>query len=673
MQELAKRFMMQGNRTGLNLPAAIFGSVGNLSSTVNLNRPRVRVGLWPIQSATHPEIAMGIATVLGLLLERYRDVRVYRLFVQAEGNPDDFDWDVNQSQFDVDDWQLDDLDENAAIWGNLENTGSGWSLMLNVENDLLDEGDDLKRLDYSAVNLVDLIEKLVPTATEIAQFLEAGDLRLIAPLYTTAEWGEPEMETLLKAAFEWELDFFLQLWGQAWTEEEILADKNALLDAAQPLGDFGAWVVSSTIGRALRFADNHISELLTPVVPTLVAAFEDYSIPAVLLAQALHESGHIDEAYDLIEESIETLQEEPAIRLTGAELYRRGGKIIEAVNTFQNAIEDDVVSASLFSRYADLIQVMDYSNLSIENYIMIDPTEYDSDYMTWEAIESYQAVLEIEADNRDVLARQILLLLDVESGGERFWNGFKRLVQLDKTGEQVRDVVDALYNVNNISPAFEILKIAASREPQRHDILFNLAAAYLVDEQGDKARVELQNARRLTDDPAVLADIDRLMLAAQDPEFESRLGEITDIVSAGNPLEADDVEFLEDITEKVPSFTEAYVFLAKAYIAWDEPSTAIEVLLDGHKNNPDDPEITTLLSQLLWDADEQELAFSYLAKGIEKNPNYVPLLSLIGRYLFEDGQEDAAKAYLAHATMISPNDPSLVETRAYIARMIADE
>jgi tetratricopeptide (TPR) repeat protein len=408
-------------------------------------------------------------------------------------------------------------------------------------------------------------------------------------------------------------------------------------------------------------------------VDEIVRSFESTSIPVIALSQALHESTFADEAYRLIEEDIEKHPANPTLHLTLAELYRRGGKIVEAINTFQSAIEDDAVNVPLFLRYADVIQVMDFNSFSIENYIMIDPADYDGDYMTWEAVEAYQAVLETEPDNRDALYRQLLLLMDVETGGERFWNGFRRLVQLDKTGDQIRDLVDTLYNVENMTPAFEFLKIAAAHEPERYDILVNLAAAYLVAEQGDKAKSELQKARRLTDDPAVLADIDRLMLAAEDPDFEARLGEITDIVSAGNPLETENVEFLEDITEKVPSFAEAFVFLAKAYIAWDESSTAIEVLLDGHKSNPGDPEIAALLGRLLWEAEEQELAFSYLTKGIEKNPNYVPLLALTGRYLFEDRQEDAAKAYLSHATMIAPNDPTLIETRAFIARMIADE
>jgi Flp pilus assembly protein TadD len=272
-----------------------------------------------------------------------------------------------------------------------------------------------------------------------------------------------------------------------------------------------------------------------------------------------------------------------------------------------------------------------------------------------------------------VLSRQLLQLLEVdEFDADRFWDGFKRVVALDISGEQVRSVVDALYNIDDMTLALYTLKTASQREPNRSDLHLNLAAAYLIDEDGDKAKVELKMARRLTSDPLIHADIDRLMLVAEDPDFEARIGEITDIVSAGNQLDTDDVEFLEGILEKAPSFAEGYLLLARSYGAWDELSSAIEVLLDGHEHLPDDPEIATLLARLLWDSGEQELAFSYLNQGVAKNPSYVPLLALTGRYLFEDGQQDAAKAYLARAELITPNDPVLIAARAHIAKLLSD-
>jgi tetratricopeptide (TPR) repeat protein len=148
------------------------------------------------------------------------------------------------------------------------------------------------------------------------------------------------------------------------------------------------------------------------------------------------------------------------------------------------------------------------------------------------------------------------------------------------------------------------------------------------------------------------------------------LGEIADVINAGNNIETGDVEFLEGIIERVPTYAEIYLLLARAYIGWDETSSAMETLLDGHKHVPDDPDILALLSEVVWDSGETDVAFSYLNKGISQNPQHVPLLALAGQYLFEDGQEEAAKSYLLKAEAISPNDPVLGRVRRHIARSL---
>ena len=51
--------------------------------------------------------------------------------------------------------------------------------------------------------------------------------------------------------------------------------------------------------------------------------------------------------------------------------------------------------------------------------------------------------------------------------------------------------------------SIEILKDAASAQPERYDILLNLAVAYLADEDGDAAITYLQQARKLTGDESV--------------------------------------------------------------------------------------------------------------------------------------------------------------------------
>jgi tetratricopeptide (TPR) repeat protein len=287
--------------------------------------------------------------------------------------------------------------------------------------------------------------------------------------------------------------------------------------------------------------------------------------------------------------------------------------------------------------------------------------------MTWEAIEAYEAALETDPSNLNALYRQVMLLADMDEA--RLWPRFARLVEADESGEQVRSAIDSLYHLDDISPATHALQDAADRGKDRHDLYLNLAAAYLVAEKGALARAALEKARSLTQDEDALREIERLLLAARDPDFEARLGEITDLVNAGSSPSIRDVDFLEDTLEKAPRFGEVYLLLAKAYQLWGEPDAVLETLLDAQKKLPDDPDILEMLARVLWIAGEQKLAFDYLNRGLAANPQHIPLLSLTGRYLFENGQEEAARAFLARAEMIGPRHPALNDARVHIARL----
>jgi tetratricopeptide (TPR) repeat protein len=668
MEEFARRLMLQGHRAASNLPTAIFGTAAGLSTILELNKPRLRVGVWPFISAEDPQTAMGLAALLALLLDRYRDVRVYRLFAQVEGEPDAYAWEIGKSQFGVDDWQLDDLDENIAIWGKLTQPDGKYQLEISVENDLLDEDDSLKSFVYSGATLGELAKQISKAAGDIAEFIDAQDFKLIAPIYTDEDWNDFNLQELLKKVFDWERNLYLAIWGRAW--DTLNTDQKALVQAGRPLSEFGAWVVSRCVARAIIITPQEVSEAATLLINDTLTAFPDQLFPAIYLGGALYETSEAQEAYELIEGAIQEHDDDSALYLALGELYRVGGRPGDALSLYQEAVQSDVVNADIYMRYADLVLAMDYNNMLIEDFVMIDPDEITHERMTYEAIEAYQAVLDEDPNHLEALYRQLSQFLELGEIDERFWPGFKHLVNLDQTGERVRGLLDIIYNLDDLSPAFQILKDATVAQPERYDIPLNIAVAYLADEDGDGAITYLQRARQLTADENVHGDIDRLTLSAENPDFEMRLGEITDVVSAGNTLSSEDVELLEEAVEKAPSFAEGYVLLGKAYVGWKEPGTAIETLLDGHKHLPDDPDIAVLLAQTLWESGEHASAFGYLNKALEKNPTHVPLLAVTGRYLFEDGQEDAAKAYLTRAELIAPNHPVLQEVRVFISSML---
>jgi tetratricopeptide (TPR) repeat protein len=665
MSDLATRLMMHNQTSKQSaLPTAIFGSAGNVRHALQINALPVRIGFWPIKSTDKPEIAMGLLVVLSYLLERYQGIRVYRVLAQVDGEPEAYTWSMTQSQFDVEDWQIENLDDNVGLWGALD----GWNLTLEIESDLAGD-DETKTLNYTAGSLAELVRLLPQAASDVMALLDVTDLNLIAPIYAAEDWDSTALSAALEQVFNWERRLYLWLWGQGWQEDQILADAERLLAAAKTLGEFGAWLAAQALARAIIFMGIN-DELLVPSADKIIDAFENSPLPATVLAVAVYDAQYPQLAYDWLEAEFDAGTANALTHLTAAELYRRGGQINDAVDVMQAAIEDQIADASLFRRYADLLIALEYNGLKVEKFVLLGGARRTEDDLLREAVESYESVLKLEPDDDTVLSRQLLQFLESGGYGERLWRGFDRLIAIDSAGEQTRTVIDMFHNVEDLTPAFDILKRHIAQKPDQISTYLNLAAVYILDEDGAAAIKWLDQARQITTDANTISEIERLRLSAEDPEFEMTLGEITDIINAGNSIETDDVEFLESVIEKVPDYAEIYLLLARAYIGWEETSSALETLLDGHKHVPDDPDILALLSEVVWDSGEADLAFSYLDKGILQNPHHVPLLALAGQYLFEDGQEDAAKSYLLKAEAISPNDPVLVRVRRHIARSL---
>jgi tetratricopeptide (TPR) repeat protein len=652
------------------MSSALFGSTEGMARFLDLSRARVRVGVWPIQSNAEAEAAMGIASVISLLLENYQDVEVYRLFAQLEGDPENFQWSLAQSQFHIDDWQLDALGENVAIWGTLDKNTDGWTLQLQVENDAF-EDEEPKPFNLMTKSLSDLTARLPSFVKEIAEFLETATLRPLAQQYDAVQADDSALIDFYKKLFQWELKLFLALWGQKWSSENIASARVALLEAAEVVdGEFGAWGLSRALGRAMLPGFQPVGESLISGVPEIVETFSDYAYPSVTLAVGLYRLAYRQEAFDLLQESVDEHPKELITWLALAELYLSSHQLSDLIETFQRAIEANAASPRLYVRYAEMLQLLAYENYPLNEFMLITPEDFDrdADLVRLEMIEAYEEVLKLDPNHEDALYQQLLQMAEVVD--DRFWGKFEKLVAQDKIGDRVRQVIDSLYNFEDVDEGINVLKAAIVREPNRYDLHVNLAALCLFVEDAKTATTELEKAKQLTQDEQARADIDRLMLSAEDPEFEAYLGELTELVGAGSEIDIEDVEYLEDIVEKAPRFAEIYVLLGRAYILWNEPSTALETLLDGQKQAPEDPDILELLGRVLWELDQRELALEYLNKGLALNTSHIPLLTRMGRCLFDNDEVEASKAYLMRAEAINPRHPALNETRLYISRML---
>lgn len=671
MTTLARKMMRINEiQTRDHTPSAIFGSIGSLPASI-VKRPDYRIGLWPCQSQTDPVLAMGLWTVLGHLMAQWQNVRVYRLFAQLDDDPGDYQWAIEESQFSVDDWALEDLDENIAIQGTLTQTDTDtWSLVISIENDLVDDEEETT-LSFEVDNQLELFQKLPEITRRLMNHLDQ-DLTSAgtAPYETVSD--QVFDQAFLRDLVEWEIMLLLTLWGQDSDDEDILALFSRLRQGAVERGDdFAAWVVSHATARAMLPGLSIVGDILVEVLPDIIKEHANSAFPAIVLSRALYRLGFSEKAYQLLEDDLEAHPERSLTTLQLARLYTASRRFEQATRAIQNTIEHDSMTTDLYILYGDVLVASEQMQRDVEDFYLIEPDDYPGEELAFEAVAAYEEACKLDPDDPVARHKQLQQLVMLDE--DRFYDGFIRLVAMDTQGKYVRDIIDLMYALEDLSPALEQLEEAVDRHPEQVAMHINLAALYLLADDPDGAHEQLTKATSLSPSDEQLHDIEQLMLAANHENFEYRFGEITALVNASSRISTDDVDFLEAVVEDAPSFAAAHILLARAYQLMDDEEAALEVLLDAHSTLTDDPDILELLASILWESGEHDVAFEYLNKGLGIDPNHVPLLVRTGRYLFDNGQYADARLYLSRAEAISARDPYLRETKAYIASQIGQD
>ena len=587
--------------------------------------------------------------------------------------PEDFVWTMDKSQFSVEDWDIEYLDENIGLWGELIQSDSGWQLTATIDNDNL-TGEDAEPIDLTleAESAGDLFTKLPSFAQSIADTIDAGRVNDTDPVYpdATIEVNDA-FNTFLEVIFEWEVNLLASLWGVELDDDDVRDMLADLLDAGKAVGiDFSAWMVAKLVAETMRPGYSIIGDVLTDSVTDIVATF-DSPFPMPILANAVFDMGFAQQSYRLLDDELKARPDSTAAWLKLAEIYAESGLWLQSIERFQLAIERESVNSHLYRAYGNVLTLAERAGQEIDTFILIDIAEYSQDYVAWEAIEAYNETLKLDPDDIRACYARVLLLSEVDFEQTYLWDDFVKLVDMDRDGDYTADAIDSLYDVEDVQAGLDALIGLIEKNPERLDLYMNLAALYIAGYDGESAVPLLEKAKTMTTDTVRLAEIERLSLTANDPEFEYRFSEILSVLDAGNKLGADDAEFLEDVVENAPNVIEAQIALGRSYYLWKEYDEALEVLLDTQENFPDQPAVLDWLGRILWESGERETAFTYLNRGILRHPFNVQLIARAGQYLFDNDQLDEARKYLARAEEISPRHPMLQAVRAYIARQMA--
>jgi len=668
MTEKLARNLMQLHETAFqtNQPSAIFGSIGNLPGSIQRQKP-YRIGMWPCITDKDIETVMGFWAAFNYFLEdAYADVRVYYLASRIEDG-DENTWSIEKAQFDVDEWTLDDLDENIAIWGKLHHINSNLNLTIFVENDL-EETEEPIELVFTATGYKDLVQQIPQITASVGDVLGIEESQE-PPSFSDSVSNESNLDDLLQAVFAWERDVFAFLSGSDWEDEDILLRHKKLMSVAAENADlFSAWCLAQATARTMPPGLSVIGDLFVNEMPQIVVACHENPLAISILANGLYKLGNSDQAFSLLESQIEkSISSEVAAKL--ANLYINQGRLLNAVDVLQEAIQANIETSIIYRIYGYALRLAKQNDLIINHYTLVSP-DIVSDKLEWEIVAAYNKILSLQPSNLPALHQLLLQLMELDE--QQFWQQFDVLLEHDITGVRVRSILENVDYDFPVDRAVEKLRALSEEQPDRLDVKLNLAVAYLADEQEDAAQRILAEAEEMAKEQSTISEIEYLVLIAKLPEFEHKFGELTSLLEAGRTAKTEDVDFLEEVVSGAPTFADGYVLLAKAYISWDDSEAALEVLLDGQKQVPDHPALLELLAHNLWDAGEKTLAFQYLNRGLDANPNYVPLLVRTALYLCENGQLADAKPYLARAELIAPRSPAFIAARNFISMNYTD-
>lgn len=672
MKSVAQRFMSVGKtKQSNNAESAVFGSAQNLASNID-NATSYRIAFYPIISSTDPEVAMGIATVMSYILDQYSKVTVYRILakVELDSSNEEEEWDIAESQFSLNDWDFDGLDDNIQVYGELSQIGSSLQLRLTVDNSLLEDS-AVVSIEYTANSLGTLVTQLPNIVSNIMTQLRGdlfSDQDELIMIYNQTSISD--VEDNLSAIFYWNLDLYFHLWGVEWLDEEITSQFSEMLDIARnSQNSFSSWCVAVAMKQVLQIGFESIGELLMPFVDEVIGM--DTANTSAILSQGLLQLGYVDDAIRVIESSIGKGEQSLAIWYSLINIYIASGFISKAIEAAQRAIENGATYEWIYARYGYLLIQAEAREIFVEELLLIDPDEYDDEeQIVEEVIAAFEKVLELNPDNIQVLHTQIPYI--IEQFHDSLWEKFGRLVEVDTGGYLVRDVVEQLYDVEDLTPAFDVLTKQSEEDPNNVSVLLNLAHLAIVDDNPSLAETYIERCKQIASEKSIDTELQRLTLLAKYEDFDHHFAELMTVIGAGRAVSQDDIDFLEESIEVAPLFANLYITLAQAYIGWQDFDTALEVLQEGNTKADASPEILRLIAVVLWKKGKSEDAFTYLNQGIEQFPNDVGLLTQIATFLIENDQLDDARPYIERAEVIAPSHPYLWQIRKMIASNMGD-
>ncbi|MCY4464372.1 MAG: hypothetical protein OXE46_02420 [Chloroflexi bacterium] len=665
MNIAAEKMKLLGKRQQeVGAPSSIFGSAAGLAQSIQSD-DRLRIGLYPIRCADMPEVAMGLAACLAYLLEQYPDARIYRCFARIDENSDSSEITAADYQFTPDDWELAGLADNVQLWGRLD-VAERVSLTLSADLSLL-SGEEATDYRYDFDSFADAISGLPTVAANLIAELDSS-ARAPALIRYAPVAEEADLYGLLPLVFDWNLDVYLLHWGAEWSEADIAAQfMEVAAHSQRHKSEFSDWCLGMMAKQVMQAGLEDIGEALIPQLREPEILNKPAAVSAIALGLA--ELGYQDLAAHALQKHLHD-DADASMWHSLAEIHLDAGKFAEAVDVLQSALESGIQHPALHLQYAQLLMTAEAQSWPIDDVLLIDPDEVAEDAHISQEIAN--ALKLHHAQNpRNLGALQLALSYMIDAEDDELWIYFERMVESDLDGDFLGEACDRLLDLDDFSPAHDILQRHASANA---NAIVCLAALAFEAGDYDRAAGWIDQCREhIHDGDPLELELQRIELQMTLPGFEESLGEIRLTLSAGKAVAERDIELLESACEIAPLLVDLRLALSRCYLSWKDQETALEVLNEAKAAVGGDPQLALALAQLNWAGGQRDAAIDKLNAGLEAYPNDVPMLTQMAMVLIVSNQMDDARQYIALAEAISPSHAAISQVQRLVAQKLAQQ
>ncbi len=657
----------QPSNTGA--PTSIFGSALGLAEAVQTDE-QYRIGIYPILCQEMPEVALGLASCLGYLLEQYDDTRVYRCFARIDEANDNSEITASDYQFTVADWEMDGLADNVILDGALRRNSGRFELQIGFDISLSMTEDDSDSLEYEFDSLAALVTALPMVAAEVYRGLAGSQNTAPVIEFASVTMETDELERLLGCVFGWNLDVYLYFWDVEWEEDAIREQFQEVADACKRSpSEFAYWSLGMLAKQVMQPGISELGEIIAPLVRS---AFSDDIVAAAgasAAALGMSRLGHAQSAIAFLRPFLRR-DATASVWCAMSEILLESGQFDEAIDNAQLALESGLTHPALYWQYAQLLMTAEVNNWSVQDVLLIDPDEYDEvEHITVEIANALK--LYINETREDLVALQLALTYMIDASDDELWIYFERLSQQDDDGTLTGDIIDRLIELEDYDRAYDILERQLDSNPFAYAHLAQLAVA---DEDSAFAleMIEACQAKFAEIDENLELELQRVKLQATLPSFGARYAEIKVVLSANRPVSEDQVDLLEQAIEHAPKLVDLHLLLSQCYRSWQDVDSALEVLREAEHLAGSDPKIDSGVAQILWERNERAEAVSKLNAALERFPRDVYLLAQMANCLIENNQYEDAREYIARAESIAPSHRAIWQVRQLIARKMAE-